>query len=101
VELWSPDGKVFFDINPVEPVVNIIGVRIDINGPIARTQLNNHEFVDLPVGNYTFTIAYGDDTTPACIKTGFFDILPSGAPDLVDFAIVGTAYDCLETDGSD
>jgi gliding motility-associated-like protein len=96
----DPDGKVFFDINPVEPVVNIIGVRIDINGPIARTQLNNHEFVDLPVGNYTFTIAYGDDTTPACIKTGFFDILPSGAPDLVDFAIVGTAYDCLELDGS-
>jgi gliding motility-associated-like protein len=95
-----PDGKVFFDINPVEPVVNIIGVRIDINGPIARTQLNNPEFVDLPVGNYTFTIAYGDDTTPACIKTGFFDILPSGTPDLVDFGIATTAYNCIETDGS-
>ncbi len=95
-----PDGKVFFDINPVEPVVNIIGVRIDINGPIARTQLNNPEFVDLPVGNYTFTIAYGDDTTPACIKTGFFDILPSGTPDPVDFAIATTAYNCIETDGS-
>lgn len=96
----DPDGKVFFDINPIEPVVNIIGVRIDINGPISRTQLNNPEFVDLPVGNYTFTIAYGDDTTPACIKTGFFDILPSGTPDLVDFAIATTAYNCLETDGS-
>jgi gliding motility-associated-like protein len=96
----DPDGKVFFNINPVEPVVNIIGVRIDINGPIARTQLNDHEFVGLPVGNYTFTIAYGDDTTPACIKTGFFDILPSGTPDPVDFAIATTAYNCLETDGS-
>ncbi len=95
-----PDGTVTFDIIPAIPVVNIIGVRIDIDGPIARTQLNNPVFVDLPVGNYTYTIAYGDDTTPACIKTGFFDILPSGTPDLVDFAIATTAYNCLETEGS-
>ena len=96
----SPDGTVTFDINPPTPVVNIIGVRIEIAGPLARTQFNNPLFTSLPVGNYTYTIAYGDDATPACIKIGTFEIESSGTPDPVDFAIATTAYNCLETDGS-
>jgi len=95
-----PDGTVTFDINPAVPLVNIIGVRIEIAGPLARTQFNNPLFTTLPVGNYTYTIAYGDDTTPACIKIGTFEIESSGLPDLVDFAVATTAFDCLEEDGS-
>lgn len=95
-----PDGSVTFDINPATPVVNIIGVRIEINGPVSNTQFNNFVFTGLPVGNYTYTIAYGDDLTPACIKTGVFDILPSGIPDVVDFIVATTAFNCLDTDGS-
>jgi hypothetical protein len=95
-----PDGTVTFDINPAVPLVNLIGVRIEIDGPINRTQLNNFAFVGLPAGNYTFTIAYGDDQTPACIIPGVFDIVPSGIPDPVDFAIESTAYDCLTEQGS-
>ncbi len=95
-----PDGTVTFDINPAVPLVNIIGVRIEINGPVSRTQFNNPLFTELPAGTYTYTIAYGDDTTPACIKTGTFDILPSGIPDPVNFVVATTAYVCPEEDGS-
>jgi len=95
-----PDGTVTFDINPAVPLVNIIGVRIEINGPVSRTQFNNPLFTELPAGTYTYTIAYGDDTTPACIKTGTFDILPSGISDPVSFVVATTAYVCPEEDGS-
>jgi gliding motility-associated-like protein len=95
-----PDGTVTFDINPAVPLVNIIGVRIEIDGPLARTQFNNALFTDLPVGIYSYTIAYGDDTTPACIKVGTFEIESSGTPDPVNLVIAATAYNCLEEDGS-
>lgn len=95
-----PDGTVTFDINPAVPLVNIIGVRIEIDGPLARTQFNNNLFTDLPVGIYTYTIAYGDDTTPACIKVGTFEIESSGTPDPVNLVVAATAYNCLEEDGS-
>ncbi|MBX2894243.1 MAG: gliding motility-associated C-terminal domain-containing protein [Cyclobacteriaceae bacterium] len=95
-----PDGTVMFDINPAVPLVNIIGVRIEIAGPLARTQFNNPLFTALPVGIYTYTIAYGDDTTPGCIKVGTFEIEPSGSPDPVNFSVAETAYNCLETEGS-
>ncbi|MBX2916289.1 MAG: gliding motility-associated C-terminal domain-containing protein [Cyclobacteriaceae bacterium] len=95
-----PDGTVTFDIDPAVPLVNIIGVRIEIAGPLARTQFNNPVFTALPVGNYTYTIAYGDDTTPACIKVGVFQIESSGIPDPVEFSIETTDYNCIEEDGS-
>ncbi|MCW5911168.1 MAG: gliding motility-associated C-terminal domain-containing protein [Cyclobacteriaceae bacterium] len=94
------DGAVRFDIDPTVPLVNIDGVRIDIAGPVSVTQHNDYEFEALPVGIYNYTIYYGDNSNPACIKTGDFTINSSGSPDLVDFTVVTTDYDCLETDGS-
>jgi gliding motility-associated-like protein len=95
-----PDGTVTFDINPATPAVNLIGVKIEIAGPKPATQFNNFQFLGLPVGAYTYIVTYGDDTNPACIKTGFFTINPTGVPDLVDFNVNGTNYNCLEGKGS-
>lgn len=96
----APDGTVTFDINPATPAVNLIGVKIEINGPKPATQFNNFQFIGLPVGAYTYIVTYGDDTNPACIKTGFFTINPTGTPDLVDFTTNGASYNCLEGKGS-
>ncbi|MEQ1584819.1 MAG: gliding motility-associated C-terminal domain-containing protein [Cyclobacteriaceae bacterium] len=95
-----PDGTVTFDIIPAVPVVNIIGVQIDIDGPIQRTQFNNFAFTGLPVGNYDYTVTYGDNTNPACIKVGNFTIDPTGTPDFVDFSLASVSYDCLVSSGS-
>jgi gliding motility-associated-like protein len=95
-----PDGTVTFDIDPATPAVNLIGVKIEIDGPKSATQFNNFQFLGLPVGAYTYIVTYGDDTNPACIKTGFFTINPTGVPDLVDFTVNGTTYNCLEGKGS-
>lgn len=95
-----PDGTVTFDISPAVPVVNIIGVKIDIDGPIQKTQFNNFVFTALPVGNYDYTVTYGDDTNPACIKVGNFTIDPTGTPDFVDFGLAAGNFDCLVSSGS-
>ncbi len=95
-----PDGTVTFDINPAVPVVNIDGVKIEIDGPIQATQFNNFVFTGLSVGTYDYTITYGDANNPACIKVGFFTIDPTGAPDLVDFNLTSESFDCLVSTGS-
>jgi len=95
-----PDGTVIFDINPATPAVNIIGVKIDISGPKNVTQFNNFQFLALPVGGYTYTVTYGDDTNPACIKVGNFTISPTGVPDLVDFTVSSVVYDCINGTGT-
>lgn len=95
-----PDGTVTFDIVPATPVVNLIGVKIEIDGPVQATQFNNFKFTALPAGTYDYTVTYGDDTNPACIKTGLFTIDPTGVPDLVDFDIASTTYDCLINSGN-
>jgi len=95
-----PDGTVTFDIVPAVPVVNIIGVKIDIDGPILKTQFNNFVFTALPVGTYDYTVTYGDATNPACIKVGNFTINPTGTPDFVDFSLASGTYDCLVSSGT-
>ncbi|MBP9924755.1 MAG: gliding motility-associated C-terminal domain-containing protein [Cyclobacteriaceae bacterium] len=95
-----PDGTVTFDIIPAVPVVNLIGVKIQIDGPLQATQFNNFKFTGLPAGIYNYTVTYGDDTNPACIKIGLFTIDPTGVPDLVDFDIISSTYDCLVNSGS-
>ncbi len=95
-----PDGTVTFDIDPAVPVVNIDGVIIDIDGPIQATQFNNFVFTGLSVGTYDYTVTYGDKNNPACIKTGFFTIDPTGVANLVDFNLVSSSYDCLVSTGS-
>lgn len=95
-----PDGSVTFDINPPTPAVNLTGVEIEIDGPLKVTQFNNYVFIGLPVGAYTYVIKYGDNANPACIKTGFFTIDPTGVPDLVNFTVGMTNYNCLEGKGT-
>jgi gliding motility-associated-like protein len=95
-----PDGTVTFDIVPAVPLVNLIGVKIEIDGPVQATQFNNFIFTGLPIGIYNYTVTYGDDTNPACIKRGLFTIDPTGIPDLVDFDIASSTYDCLISSGS-
>lgn len=95
-----PDGTVTFDIIPAVPVVNLIGVKIEIDGPVQATQFNNFKFTGLPAGSYNYIVTYGDDTNPACIKTGLFTIDPTGVPDLVNFNITSSTYDCLTSSGS-
>jgi gliding motility-associated-like protein len=95
-----PDGTVRFDIIPATPAVNIDGVKIEIDGPLQRTQFNNFLFNALPVGLYTYIITYGDASNPGCIKNGFFTIDPTGVPDLVNFTINTISYNCLEGKGS-
>jgi hypothetical protein len=69
------NGSVYFNINPAVPSINNTGVKIDIVGPVSRTNFNQFNFTGLPAGSYTFTVEYGD---PSCIKTGSFDIDKSG-----------------------
>ena len=69
------NGSIHFNIDPAVPAVNNTGVRIDISGPVNRTNLNNPDFAGLPIGDYTFTIQYGD---PSCVIPGIFTIDQSG-----------------------
>jgi hypothetical protein len=69
------NGSVHFEINPPTPAINISGVKIDIVGPVSRTNFNDPDFSGLPTGTYDYTIEYGD---VSCIKTGTFTIDQSG-----------------------
>lgn len=75
------NGSIFFNIDPATPLVNNEGVIIKIvgisntNQTISRTTYNDPNFTALPIGQYEYTIVYGDST---CIKTGFVTIDQSG-----------------------
>lgn len=69
------NGSIHFDINPAVPAINNTGVKIDLVGPVSRTNINNPDFTNLPIGTYTYTIEYGD---PSCTKTGSVTIDQSG-----------------------
>ena len=95
-----PDGSITFQIEPPVPVVNIIGVKIQISGPTPKTQTNDFVFTGLAVGNYTYTVTYGDENNPDCIKTGSFIIELSREPDPISFDLSVDEYDCLVNEGS-
>jgi gliding motility-associated-like protein len=95
-----PDGAITFKIEPPDPVVNIIGVKIQINGPTTKTQTKDFVFTGLAVGNYTYTVTYGDENNPECIKTGSFIIELSREPDPITFDLSVDEYDCLVNEGS-
>jgi gliding motility-associated-like protein len=95
-----PDGSITFQIEPAVPVVNIIGVKIEINGPTPKTQTNDFVFTGLAVGNYTYTVTYGDENNPDCIKSGTFIIELSREPDPITFDLTVDEYDCLVNEGS-
>lgn len=77
----NSDGRLVMNIQPFTPAVNNTGVTITISGtsstglPISRTIFNANVFDNLPVGQYDYSIEYGD---PSCIKTGTFSIDQSG-----------------------
>ena len=80
--------------------MNIIGVKIEINGPTPKTQTNDFAFTGLAVGNYTYIVTYGDENNPDCIKTGTFIIELSREPDPITFDLAVDEYDCLVNEGS-
>jgi len=96
----SPDGGITFQIDPAVPVVNIIGVKIQINGPTPKTQTDNFVFTGLAAGDYTYVVTYGDENNPDCLKTGTFVIELSREPDPITFDVVVNDYDCLTNKGS-
>jgi gliding motility-associated-like protein len=96
----TPDGGITFQIEPAVPVVNIIGVKIQISGPTPKTQTDNFVFTGLAVGNYTYVVTYGDENNPDCLKTGAFVIELSREPDPITFDVVVNDYDCLTNKGS-
>lgn len=75
------NGSIFFLIDPPVPVVNNVGVVIEVKGvssnnnTIARTNFNDPQFNGLPIGQYEYTIIYGD---AACTKFGLVTIDQSG-----------------------
>lgn len=77
----NSDGSIVFNIVPAVPVINNTGVKIDIvgtsptNNTISRTNFNDPNFLNLPAGNYNYSIEYGD---PSCVKTGTVAIDQSG-----------------------
>ena len=77
----NSDGRMIMSIKPFTPAVNNTGVKITIDGisstglAITRTIFNDSVFNLLPVGNYNYSIEYGD---PSCVKTGIFSIDQSG-----------------------
>ena len=95
-----PDGSITFQIEPSVPVVNIIGVKIQIIGPTPKTQTDDFVFTGLSVGNYTYIVTYGDENNPDCIKTGSFIIELSREPDPITFDLGVDEYDCLVNEGS-
>jgi gliding motility-associated-like protein len=95
-----PDGTITFNINPAVPVINPDGVKIEIDGPMKVTNFNEFVFTGLAAGTYTYTITYGDENNPACIKTGSVTVETSGIPDVISFVIESNEYDCLEKSGA-
>ena len=95
-----PDGGITFQIEPPVPVVNIVGVKIEITGPTPKTQTNDFVFTGLAVGNYTYTVTYGDENNPECVKTGSFIIELSREADPIAFDLSLDEYDCLVNEGS-
>jgi gliding motility-associated-like protein len=95
-----PDGSIEFDVQPPVPTVNIIGIKIQISGPTNKTQTDNFVFTGLAAGNYTYTVTYGDENNPDCIKTGTFIIEVTRLPDPVDFDLVINEFNCLTDEGS-
>ena len=95
-----PDGSIEFDIEPPVPVVNIIGVRIQISGPTSKTQTNNFVFTGLAAGNYNYVVTYGDVNNPDCLKSGSFVIELSREPDPITFDLTVNDYNCLLKEGS-
>ncbi|MDQ2657762.1 MAG: gliding motility-associated C-terminal domain-containing protein [Bacteroidota bacterium] len=103
----NSDGRMVMSIKPFTPAVNNTGVKISIDGisstglAITRTNFNDSVFNLLPVGNYNYTIEYGD---PSCIKTGIFSIDQSGTvgtpvvSNIVSPACFGTATGTLTLD---
>ena len=78
----NSNGKIIMSIKPFVPAVNPNGVKISIKGisstnlTIARTNFNDSTFLNLPIGVYSFKIAYGDSTV--CVKTGQVTVDQSG-----------------------
>jgi gliding motility-associated-like protein len=70
-------GSVTFTVKPFHPTVVTASseLEITINGPVNRTNINDTTFYGLPLGNYTYSIQYGQTT---CLKTGSFTIDQSG-----------------------
>ena len=101
------NGSIVFNIDPATPVVNNEGVIIQIvgisntNQTISRTTYNDPNFTALPIGQYEYTIVYGDST---CIKTGFVTIDQSGtvgtpiASAIVSPVCAGTATGAVTID---
>jgi gliding motility-associated-like protein len=95
-----PDGSVEFLVDPPVPSIDLTGVKIQIAGPTPKTQTNNFVFTGLAAGNYTYTVTYGDENNPDCIKTGSFIIELSREPDPVAFDLTVDEFDCEANKGS-
>jgi len=95
-----PDGSVEFLVDPPVPSINLTGVKIQITGPTPKTQTDNFVFTGLSAGNYDYTVTYGDENNPDCIKTGSFIIELSREPDPVDFDLTVNEFNCDANKGS-
>jgi gliding motility-associated-like protein len=95
-----PDGSIEFDIQPPIPIINNVGVIIEIAGPTPKSQTDNFVFSGLAAGSYTYTVTYGDVNNPDCIKTGSFEIEVERLPDPINFDLVVDEFDCLRNEGS-
>ncbi len=95
-----PDGSITFQIEPPVPVVDIVGVKIQISGPTPKTQTNNFVFTGLAAGSYTYIVTYGDENNPACIKPGSFIIESKGVPDPIIFDVFVNEFNCRNYKGS-
>lgn len=103
----NSDGRMVMSITPWTPVINNTGIKITIDGisstglHITRTNINDPVFENLPVGDYDYTIEYGD---PSCVKTGVFSIDQSGtvgpavASDIVAPSCFGTPTGSITLD---
>jgi gliding motility-associated-like protein len=67
---------------------------------VSVTQLNNFVFTNLPAGNYSYVVTYGDENNPACIKNGTFDITAVREPDPITFDFTVDEYNCITLLGS-
>ncbi|MBL3657405.1 gliding motility-associated C-terminal domain-containing protein, partial [Fulvivirga sediminis] len=92
----NSDGSIYFDISPSTPLVNNTGVIISISGPESRTNVNDPQFNNLPIGIYDFEIQYGDIS---CVKKGQVTIDQSGTVGVpVATNVVGAA--CFGDEGT-
>jgi gliding motility-associated-like protein len=95
-------GKIVFKINPPVPIVNPLGVIIEItSSTLEVTNYNDPVFENIPFGIYDYRIVYGSD---ACIKTGKVTVGQSGTvgtpevSDIVGPVCAGTASGSLTLD---